>query len=48
MKRIKAKCVNVIVFEPALNEEDFYGSKVYHDFKEFKKLSTVIVANRYD
>jgi UDPglucose 6-dehydrogenase len=48
MKRIKAKGVNVIVYEPALNEEHFYGSKIYHDFTDFEKLSTVIVANRYD
>jgi UDPglucose 6-dehydrogenase len=46
MKRIKAKGIEVVVFEPALHEDEFYGSRVIKDFDEFKKISDVIVANR--
>jgi len=46
MKRIKAKGIEVVVFEPALQEEGFYNSRVIKDFDEFKKISDVIVANR--
>ena len=46
MKRIKAKGIEVVVFEPALHEEEFYHSRVIKDFDEFKKISDVIVANR--
>jgi UDPglucose 6-dehydrogenase len=46
MKRIKAKGIEVVVFEPALHEEEFYHSRVIKDFEEFKKISDVIVANR--
>lgn len=47
MKRIKAKGIEVVVYEPALQEETFFNSKVIHDFAEFKRLSDVIVANRF-
>ncbi len=46
MKRIKAKGIEVVVFEPAFHEDEFYSSRVIKDFDEFKKISDVIVANR--
>jgi len=46
MKRIKAKGIEVVVYEPALTEEEFYNSRVMKDFEEFKKISDVVVANR--
>ena len=46
MKRIKAKGIEVVVFEPVLEEDEFYHSKVINDLTEFKAMSDVIVSNR--
>lgn len=48
MKRLKAKGINVIVYEPGLNESHFFNSEVLTDLEDFKSLSDVIVSNRMD
>lgn len=48
MKRIKAKGIEVVVYEPTLEADNFYNSKVIKDFNEFKKISDVIVTNRFE
>ena len=46
MKRIKAKGIEVVVYEPVLEEEEFYHSRVIKDLNEFKLISDVVVSNR--
>jgi UDPglucose 6-dehydrogenase len=46
IKRIKGEGIEVVIYEPAFDGEDFFNSKVVHDFEQFKAMSDVIVANR--
>lgn len=48
MKRIKSKGIKVVIYEPAIKEEVFSDSRVIKDINEFKKISDIIIANRYN
>ena len=46
MKRLYAKSVNIVIYEPTLKDDEFYNCKVIKDIDEFKKASKAIIANR--
>ncbi len=47
LKRIKARGVEVVIYEPTLKEDSFYGDRVIHDLEQFKSMCSVVIANRF-
>ena len=48
MMRLQSKGVEIVIYEPTLKENTYLNHKVIHDFKEFKRVSDVILVNRID
>ena len=47
MKRLKAKKINIVIYEPILQEKEYSGTKIIKNLNEFKNISDLIVANRF-